>query len=243
MRQAKECPQAKSTKHREIPKPYSPPTPSTQKIVAKILHQQARPLTSQAENPRESPPANKSRNQAIPSFNPFQSLPLAKPVIPTGAGRRIFFSFAPANESACAAEESLFDAAVAPPNLTVRFLPNPFTIDSVIQIHLNHRTHSKNARTPTKNNRPCRHRLSPPRGTTHPQRTSPRQRPSHHRAWLQSRRQRRPHRSRGQTSRSQRAPRLHRLEQASRSSLHAGRSRRPQNAKKLPQRFTRTRLS
>jgi hypothetical protein len=30
-------------------------------------------------------------------------------VIPTGAGRRIFFSFAPANESACEVEESLFD--------------------------------------------------------------------------------------------------------------------------------------
>jgi hypothetical protein len=30
-------------------------------------------------------------------------------VIPTGAGRRLFFAFAPANASACAVEESLFD--------------------------------------------------------------------------------------------------------------------------------------
>jgi hypothetical protein len=40
----------------------------------------------------------------------------SKPVIPTGAGRRIFFSSAPANESVRGVEESLFDLAGAPPN-------------------------------------------------------------------------------------------------------------------------------
>jgi len=38
------------------------------------------------------------------------------PVIPTGAGRRIFFSFAPANESVRGVEESLLDLAGAPSN-------------------------------------------------------------------------------------------------------------------------------
>ncbi len=228
--------------HQKIPKKSSPPTPSTQKTIARIS-----PPTEKSTNqptgeskPKESPPANKfqfpafyverqfhvgwptlagfarvrnrpaSTNQSVPRVIPAsychseqnhlrpEQADKSKPVIPTGAGRRLFFSFAPANGSVREAEGSLFRLAEAPPNLTVRFLRNPFTIDAATKI-LNHRTTQKNARTPAKNHRPRRHRLSPPRRTTHRQRTSPRQRPGHHRTRLQSRCQRRSHRSRGQS--------------------------------------------
>jgi hypothetical protein len=46
-----------------------------------------------------------------------------KSVIPTGASRRIFFSFAPAKESACAAEESFFDLSRS--QLESEHKPNP----------------------------------------------------------------------------------------------------------------------
>jgi hypothetical protein len=46
--------------------------------------------------------------------NPIQQ---PKPVMPTEASRRLFFSFAPANESAGAVEESLFDLSSKPETL------------------------------------------------------------------------------------------------------------------------------
>jgi hypothetical protein len=44
---------------------------------------------------------------------------------PTEAGRRIFLSFAPAKESACAAEGSLFDLSRKPPWVSVPLATHP----------------------------------------------------------------------------------------------------------------------
>jgi spermidine/putrescine transport system substrate-binding protein len=54
------------------------------------------------------------------SFTTTEPVISRKSVIPTGAGLRFFFSFAPASESPRAVEESLFDSSVRPPQQSHR---------------------------------------------------------------------------------------------------------------------------